>query len=42
MPAFLLEARLYNIVYTSLGNRGSPRTYSDLLEVELCNIVRAT
>ncbi len=39
---FILEARLYNIVYTSLENRGSLRAYSDLLEVELYDIVRTT
>src|SRR6266487_3630259 len=42
IPAFLLEARLCNTVYTSLGNRGSPRTYSDLPKAELCDTARAT
>ena len=36
------EARLCDTAYTSLGNRDSPRAYSDLPEAELCNTARAT
>ena len=42
IPAFLPEARLCDTAYTSLGNRGSPMAYFDLLKAELCDTARAT